>query len=137
MPNFKINNNPEPAKFEEKRFYVPGTTLHSDCPECGLTCEKAMDDYYLSYPPVNEPFDYGFYCQNSDCQHEWKEKIVLRITLETPDQETLLKDAESLLARWEDDIRNYTNHGNFNAADFQKELIKELIQVVEKYRENK
>ena len=115
MPNLRINTNSLPGKVNENRFYVPGVTLYSDCPECGLTCEKDMDgDHYLSYPPVNKEFEYGFYCQNEDCQHEWKEKVILRVTLEIPKQDT--------------------NCGNLDTADFQAQLINELIEVVEKYK---
>ena len=72
----------------QKRFYIPGVTLKSVCPECGKEVVDDLGEQYLSYPKVNEPFDYTFYHEQQPEEegkywcHEWTEKIVLRISVE-------------------------------------------------------
>jgi len=52
-----------------------------ECSKCGLTDARDLGDHYLMYPKTNEPIKFGFYCQNEDCQHEWSEQIILRVTV--------------------------------------------------------
>lgn len=63
-----------------KRFYVPGITVRTACPHCGLPWERNLDDRYLSHPTLGEPFDFRFYCDH--CNEEWSAKMILRVSLE-------------------------------------------------------
>lgn len=84
MPDLKITNTQEAAEIDVKRFYIPGTTISSVCPKCHTRETRDLGDHYLMYPKLNTPFNYFFYCQNEDCQYEWSEKVILRVTLGTP-----------------------------------------------------
>lgn len=61
-----------------KRFYLTGLTVRYACPACGATTTEPVR--YLSYPRMNEPFEWGAYC--TTCEHEWQERAVLRVALE-------------------------------------------------------
>jgi hypothetical protein len=63
-----------------KRFYIPGFTLQSKCPECNKEVIVDLASDYLSYPKANEPDNYDFYC--GDCEAEWTKQILLTIKVE-------------------------------------------------------
>lgn len=68
------------GRIDVKRFHLPGIKTKSTCEHCGVESIKDMDVEYLSYPVINRPFDLGFYC--GYCDHEWAERVRLRISLE-------------------------------------------------------
>ena len=67
-------------RIEEKRFYVP-YKITDTCPKCKTVIKKSLWKYnYLSYPPLEVPFDEYLYC--SECDTEWKIEVLLKISLE-------------------------------------------------------
>lgn len=81
----KIEITDSPTNLDIKRCYLP-IVVASECPHCGLMVEKHLESDYLSYPKVNTPFEMPMYhCiehENRDEEHEWKVKVVLRVTME-------------------------------------------------------
>jgi len=73
-----------------KRFYVPGVTIKSICPECGEEVVYDLGDHYLSYPILNTPYKFSF-CHDAPTEddqyndHEWTEEIIVRVTIEAAD----------------------------------------------------
>lgn len=70
------------GKIEDgKRFKLPGVYVQSRCPNCDKVCKHDLggERRYLSYPKMNEPFDYPFYCEG--CDAEWKVKLQLDVSL--------------------------------------------------------
>lgn len=64
-----------------KRLYLPEFTLESACTECGRMIVKDFEDEYLSYPPMNKPFDMIFWCGGDGCGHEHIRKVRLGVSL--------------------------------------------------------
>ena len=64
-----------------KRLCLPGITVKSTCPNCGLLYEKDLSTDYLSY---GDPTIY-FYCEG--CEHEWQVECNLTIKLTVKDQD--------------------------------------------------
>lgn len=67
-------------RFEDKRFALPFVVVVA-CPECGADVRRDLEDWALSYPPLDEPFDLDFCCGDG-CEHEWPERVRLTVTLE-------------------------------------------------------
>jgi hypothetical protein len=67
-------------ELEIKRLYVPGVVLSGTCPKCEKVNNVDLGNQYLSYPKVDEPHDYGFYCEG--CGHEWNRKIMVTLKVE-------------------------------------------------------
>ncbi len=78
----KIESTGQSFEIEDgKRFRMPGTVISGDCPKCGAAYKCGLaGDHYLSYPVTNKPFDQGCYC--GTCEHEWKVRLILRVSLE-------------------------------------------------------
>ena len=76
----KIETATKPFEIEDKRFYVPGATMEGKCPGCGAAYKHDFGEDYFAYPSVNEPIE--VYCACGKCEHEWDERIILRVTLE-------------------------------------------------------
>ena len=76
----KIENNGKPFEVEEKRFYVPGSVMKGKCPKCGAAYKHDFGEDYFAYPSVNEPIE--VHCTCGKCEHEWDERVVLRVTVE-------------------------------------------------------
>lgn len=74
----RVVGSPEQIELD-KRFYVPGVELESDCPECGETRRRSLARNYLSYPKTGVPQVEGFNCSNG---HEWEARVVVRVVLE-------------------------------------------------------
>ena len=75
-----IKNSDKPFEIDVKRFYTP-VEISDECPECGVTNESSnTDNNYFSHPYVNRPERVLFYCE--ECEHEWENKVILRITIE-------------------------------------------------------
>lgn len=74
-----------PFELDVKRFCVGGVKLRSKCPKCGKVITRDLGEEYLSYPTVNTPIEVDF-CHEAPSgeptDHEWSEKIVLRVTIE-------------------------------------------------------
>lgn len=71
------------GKMECKRFLLNGVKVLFKCPECGCAgydCGEPEGYSYLSYPKMNKPMDYDFYCD--ECEHEWSERVILKVKLE-------------------------------------------------------
>lgn len=66
----------------DKRFYMPGYVLKSQCPKCGKGYENDFGDGYLSYPMANRPEVWNCCCQDWDCGGEWTVSVIVRVTLE-------------------------------------------------------
>ena len=87
----KIKLHDVPFEINVKRFYLP-VTLTATCPECGKEVVRDCTNSYLSYPTANEPIDVHFYCYsegddgNEDEEHEFYEKVILRLTVEDANQ---------------------------------------------------
>lgn len=70
-----------------KRFYMPGFTLKSTCPQCGVVAELDLSEHYLSYPNTGEQ-DFPMYHHNPHDEvgpyvhHEWKVRVRLVVRLE-------------------------------------------------------
>jgi hypothetical protein len=64
----------------DKRTYLPGVTVKSTCPRCGVPWSRDMGSHYLSYPKVGEPVNVYGYC--GSCEHEWPVMVVVRLVLE-------------------------------------------------------
>ena len=79
MP-IQISGSPTASPTEVKRFYLPGVTIETTCPACGAVRQAFERHDYLSYPIANEPFEY--WCSCGECDHEWTEMVILKITLE-------------------------------------------------------
>lgn len=79
------------VEIEVKRFYIPGVTVYSTCPNCMKEHKFDFDNEYISYPVVNAPEKVHFYC--TDCDEagedvfEWTEELILRMTLESADKD--------------------------------------------------
>ena len=71
-------NQDNETTVEVKRFYIP-FTIETKCPNCNKKNVTNLEREYLSYPPLGDPFEFGFYC--SDCDYDWTEKIILDIVL--------------------------------------------------------
>lgn len=69
------------GEIEEKRLYLPGLQLEATCPKCHAAYVRDFGDDYLSYPKVGEPEDLTLYCRNRDCDHEWKVRAQLDVTM--------------------------------------------------------
>lgn len=70
-------------ELDVKRLYVPGTVLQDNCPKCKKLVVHDLADYYLSYPTVNEPENWGFWCGEDDgCGHEWTREILVTFKVE-------------------------------------------------------
>ena len=72
----KIINQPS-GILEVKRLYLDELEMFIICPNCGH--ERKWDNYFY-YPEINTPINIHFYC--SECEHEWEEKVILKINLE-------------------------------------------------------
>jgi hypothetical protein len=70
------------AHLDVKRLYLP-FFIKAICPKCGVPVEHALDDRYLSYPPINQPFVYSFShdIDDGDDWHEWDVTIRLDVTV--------------------------------------------------------
>lgn len=81
----KIESTPEPASLDIKRCYLP-IVITDTCPTCGAVVTKHVASDYLSYPKVNTPFEISMYhcieTEEKDIEHDWKIKVVLRVTME-------------------------------------------------------
>lgn len=69
---------------DEKRFYMPGVKIYSNCPDCGKERVHDLSSDYLSYPSFNTIEPVPFYCgdcdgPNGDC--EWDVDCVLEFNL--------------------------------------------------------
>lgn len=74
----KITGQPK-GEIEVKRFYLEGIEIEVICPNCSN--KKKWNDY-LSYPDINIPTNLPCYC--NECEHEWGETIILKVSLEIP-----------------------------------------------------
>lgn len=72
--------NDNPIELDVKRFYLPGVVLSAKCPKCKKTVKYDLGADYLSYPSINAPTDFHFYCPDDGA--EWDEQIILRVTVE-------------------------------------------------------
>lgn len=63
------------GEIEVKRFYIEGLKMYYTCPS-----KNHMWNDYLSYPDMNIPMDLHLYC--NECDHEWTEKIILKVSIE-------------------------------------------------------
>ena len=52
---------------EEKRCYLPGIILKSNCPKCGEDFERDLSGDYLSYGNLNVQW----YCEYEDENEDW------------------------------------------------------------------
>lgn len=83
----KIEITDSPASLDIKRCYLP-IVITTECPQCGLMVSKHLESDYLSFPKVNTPFDMPMYHRIEhdegmrDEEHEWKVKVILRVTME-------------------------------------------------------
>lgn len=68
------------TELDVKRLYLPGTVLEDQCPSCGVLCRHDLGQQYLSYPLINEPAEFTFWC--SACEREWPRQIVLTMRVE-------------------------------------------------------
>jgi hypothetical protein len=68
---------------DDKRFYVPGTTLEGDCPNCKKPVVIDFEDHYLAYPTTGEDFPFTCWCR--ECSHEWKVTLRLDVALTIPE----------------------------------------------------
>lgn len=70
-----------------KRFHLP-FTLVAKCPTCGEEITHDLDNHYLSYPAANTRTKVTFWHYTSDEDHEWTERIILRLSVEAAPPET-------------------------------------------------
>lgn len=81
----KIEITDGAASLDIKRCYLP-IIVTSACPTCGAEISKHLDNDYLMYPKINTPFEMPMYhCierEGRDEEHEWKVKVILRVTME-------------------------------------------------------
>lgn len=63
----------------DKRFYVPGLELTSECPECETKATLSVVDEYLNYAVLGRDLEVYFNCY--DCDREWDLLIKLEMTL--------------------------------------------------------
>jgi len=66
----------------EKRFYLPGASIETECPKCQVPFKEDFAKDYFSYPPFNVPFNYGLYC--GACGHEWNVSLQINVSLTAP-----------------------------------------------------
>lgn len=65
---------------EVKRLYLP-FIVSDECPGCKKTIKIDLErSDYLSYPKLNEPFDFHIGC--CDCNIEWSKQIKLTVNIE-------------------------------------------------------
>lgn len=78
----KIQNLNDKFQIEDKRFRSP-FIVKSNCSKCGDVVVKDMRNDYIGYPIANDEFDIYFYHECADeGDHEWTEKVILRVRLE-------------------------------------------------------
>lgn len=83
----RIEGSCKGAEIDVKRFYVPGVTIHTECPKCGSQKQLDLGDDYLSHPVAGSPERVGFYCESETegpekyCNTEWDVKVILDITV--------------------------------------------------------
>ncbi len=78
LPSIEIHNRG--FELDLKRCYLP-FTVHAQCPQCKEMVEADLSDsYYLSYPKVGKPIEFGLYCET--CEKDIKVLLVLKISLE-------------------------------------------------------
>lgn len=82
MSNFKIVKEDIGKKIslDIKRFYIPGTKIIGNCPECGEYLEKDFDEQYLSYPSISKNNKEYMYCD--ECDNEAEIELRLNISLD-------------------------------------------------------
>lgn len=75
----KFYGEPE-GQLQTKKVKLPSVTYTQKCPKCGHEEKDFFNDRSLHNPVVNKPFDY--YCLCISCDYEWKETVVLKLTIE-------------------------------------------------------
>jgi hypothetical protein len=63
----------------DKRTYLYGVKVFSECSKCKTEFEYDLGFDYLSYPVVGEPSRVHFYCE--DCDEYWDIAVVLEVNL--------------------------------------------------------
>lgn len=78
-PNLTIEGTCQGGELD-KRTYLPGVVIKSKCPECDAPYVKDLENNYLSYPKVGQPYKLTGYC--GQCDHEWPlGEVVLNLTI--------------------------------------------------------
>lgn len=100
----RIEGTPGGMEVDVKRFYVPGVTVFSTCPECGYEVERDLSHEYLSHPVVGEPEAVYFYCEGGDREEshevaEWHEDVILGLTLNAVGFEGITEEAKETARR--------------------------------------
>jgi hypothetical protein len=62
-----------------KRCHLPGIKIEDNCPSCLKPVHWDGDSDYVSYPKVNSPIDFHFYC--ADCDREWDVQATIALTI--------------------------------------------------------
>jgi hypothetical protein len=77
----KILQQPDISGQElSKRFYVPGLIFEAECPECDTVNVREYGKHdYVSYPSGGDGVESVYLCC-SNCDHDWEESYVLRIS---------------------------------------------------------
>ncbi len=93
----KIEGNYPKTELDIKRFRIPGLKINAECPNCKEMIEQdiGFKDYF-DYTEIKQPTERHFYCHK--CEHEWDEKIILKVGVETlleedPEIQKLVKEA--------------------------------------------
>ncbi|MHA2062867.1 MAG: hypothetical protein ACXABY_00595 [Candidatus Thorarchaeota archaeon] len=60
---------------EEKRCYLPGIKIYSDCPDCGEECLLDLADQYLSYGSTTVTMYCSEETEEGYCGAEWSFEI--------------------------------------------------------------
>lgn len=78
-PEFKVIQQPDFTgyKIPDKRFYLPGCILSSDCPKCSKEVIQDFTNDYIAYPVSGKKDLQYFYC--ADCDEEWSAPYQLTI----------------------------------------------------------
>lgn len=67
------------GNIDVKRFYLPGISLESCCPKCGMKVTRDFGANYISYPVVGKPEPAYMYCE--ECDEEWRVSLILDISV--------------------------------------------------------
>ena len=88
MPSIKRIDVPMHVELDKRR-YVPFEVTDT-CPECGEEVTTSLDEQYLMYPVIGEPYEISLYHEIDDEEnydsHEWQVKVILDFTLKIYDE---------------------------------------------------